>query len=270
MRYDTLSDLLTALEQGTKLHISVVFQEDYGNGKTRLPFHQKIHACAVCDGAKGTPAGYSRCFRCRNTVLQLAVRHQKSFGGLCAKGVYEYCRPVVRGGKVVAVIFVGNILTGSPEQRNRLLKNVDGSLLQTMEDQIPPEKCVLFADIAESYIQLLMDKYGERAKSGFDPLLENIKSYIQENYLYDFSMAELAGVFGYNEKYLGRLFKEKTGYTVTQYCNRLKIEKAKGLLLGGSGNIGDIAAQSGYGNVTYFNRIFKRVTGLSPQAYRKG
>lgn len=270
MQYDTLSHLISALELGTKTHISVVFLDHYGNGKTRLSTPQKIHTCAVCDEAKSTQEGYSTCFRCRNAVLKLAVKRKRSFGGLCAKGVYEYCRPVVRKGAVIAVIFVGNILTDSAAQRKRLLDNFSSPLLQTMESGVSPAQCVQLADITENYIQLLLDKYGDREKSGFDPLLENIKSYIDENYLYEFSMEELAGVFGYNEKYLGRLFKAKTGYSVKDYCNHLKIEKAKGLLIGSDKHIADIATQVGYSNVTYFNRIFRALTGMSPQAYRKG
>ena len=120
----------------------------------------------------------------------------------------------------------------------------------------------------ESYIHYLLDRYGESTQESFDVLIENIKSYIDENLLHDFSMADLSTVFNYNEKYLGRLFKQKTGNTIKEYCNIAKIKKARHLLQNSNLSIADIAGQVGYNNVTYFNRIFKRITGLSPQAYR--
>lgn len=123
------------MEYGTKLHISVHFFSCCGNAKTQLPFSQKIHQCPVCDSAKSTPERFAACFRCRNTVPEWTIRHKKSFGGFCAKGVYEYCRPVV--------------------------------------------------------------------------LMENTKSYIEENLLYDFSMADIAAVLSYNKKSTVKMFSSQ-------------------------------------------------------------
>ena len=67
MMQDTLHDLICALEYGTKLHITVVFLEHYGNEKTRLPREHKIHDAPVCNAAKETPEGLSACLRCRST-----------------------------------------------------------------------------------------------------------------------------------------------------------------------------------------------------------
>lgn len=269
MVHDSLTDLINALEYGTKVHISVVFLQHYGNRYTKLPFPKRIHQCPVCDYEKETPEGYAACFRCRNAVLRWAIRHKRSFGGLCVKGVYEYCRPVVRDGTVPAVIFVGNIFNGSTEQRQRLRKHLRPALLKTMQADFSEESCARVANLVESYILYLLDRYGDTTRNAYDVLIENIKAYIEENLLYDFSMTDLAAVFNYNEKYLGRLFKSKTGSSIKEYCNAAKIDKAKALLKYSDLTIGILAQQSGFNNVTYFNRIFKKVTGLSPLEYRQ-
>ena len=268
MEYSGLNDLICALEHGTKLHISIVFRNNHGNEKTALPKQQCIHTCPVCDAAKMTPDGFAGCFRCRNTVLKLCIRHKRSFGGFCTKGVYEYCHPVIRGDDVLAVIFIGNILTDSTQQRNILKKQFDDTLIATMQTDYPEQACVRTADILESYILLLLEKYGNTAGISNDTLVRNIKNYINENLLFDFSMSDLSVVFNYNEKYLGRLFKHKAGCTIKEYCNASKIELSKILLENKELSISDISARSGFNNVTYFNRIFKRITGLSPQEYR--
>lgn len=266
MQYNNLASLITSLEYGTKIHISVQFFNHYGNAKLVCSKSQKIHQCPVCDSAKKKDFG--ACFRCKNTVLKLLLRHKKAFAGCCPKGVYEYCRPVTRKDTVIAVIFIGNILTDSPEQKKRLCAHVGKSMLQTMEQGFALEDCRRIADLLESYIQYLLDRYGETTQNSSDVLMENIKSYIDENLLHDFSMEDLAAIFNYNEKYLGRLFKQKTGITVKEYCNLAKVEKAKALLAGSSMNIANIAACAGYNNVTYFNRVFKKATGQSPVEYR--
>ena len=266
MQYNTLSSLITSLEYGTNLHISVLFLNCYGNRKTTRPKSQAVHICPVCDHVK--EKDFSSCFRCRNTVLKLLLKRKKPCAGYCTKGVYEYCRPVVRNGTVAAVISVGNILTDDPRQLERLSKYVKKSLLRTMEKNFTLEDCCRTADLLESYIHYLLDRYGETTQEASDVLIENIKSYIAENLLHDFSMADLSTVFNYNEKYLGRLFKQKTGMSIKEYCNLAKIKKAKYMLENTRMSIANIAIQVGYNNVTYFNRIFKKVTGQSPQAYR--
>ena len=268
MECNSLSDLISALEFGNKVHICVVFFDHYGNEKTRLPFAQQIHATPLCTWIK-EQGRLPECFRCRNTVLKLARTRKKGFGGRCVMGVYEYCQPVIFHDTVVAVVFVGNIYTGSSEQLQRLRTNVDPELYPTMQHDFSEEDCKRVAGIVTSYIHFLLERYGTTEKTSFDPLLDNIKSYINENLLYDFSMTELSVAFNYDEKYLGRLFKSKTGLSVKEYCNKRKTDLAKKLLTETSLSISDIAVQTGYNNVTYFNRIFKRVTGTSPRQYRQ-
>jgi len=269
MAFDTLTNMISALEYGTNLHICVVFLKHYGNDKTSLPHEQKIHTCPICDAAKASMDGFASCFRCRNTVLKWCIRHKRSIGGLCSKGVYEYCRPIVRNNDVPAVIFVGNILTDDKHQHYILQKQFGIALLDTMQPDVSQKTCVQIADVLESYILFLMEQYGDTPSQPADALIENIKGYITENLLYDFSLADLAAVFNYNEKYLGRLFKTKAGCTIREYGNTVKIEKAKRLLIDSHISIADIATRTGFNNVTYFNRVFKKCVQLSPQAYRK-
>lgn len=266
MAKDSLKNLIEYLEYGTKLHISVVFLQHYGNMYTSLPFFRRIHSTPVCDHNKETLR--NECIRCRETVLMMVTRHKRSFGGLCPQGVYEYVRPVVRDGVILAVVFVGNIFNGSDEQRRRLRQHLRPSLLKTMEADFSRENCEKTADLVESHILYLLDKYGDTTKRPYDVLIENIKSYIDENLMYDFSIKNMAAIFNYNEKYLGRLFKAKTGMTVKEYCNDKKIRQAKSLLKRSEQHIADIASQVGYNNVTYFNRVFKKTVGVTPQEFR--
>lgn len=267
MDHSTLSNLIESLERGTKLHISIAFLDNCGNRKTQCTRGQSIHNMPVCLAVKKLPYGLVSCYRCRNTVQKAVIRRRKSMAGLCTNGVYEYCRPVIYDERVICVIFVGNILTDDPAQRQKLESRVDSELLETMEPSFTPEDCVRTADILESYIVFLFDRYGIENKT-FDPLVENMKNYIRENLAYDFSMGEMAAAFNYAEKYLGRVFKERTGQSVKDYCNRAKVSQAKTLLAETDLSVALIAAQSGFNSVTYFDRVFRKITGLSPQAYR--
>ena len=269
MDHATLSSLISALEKGTKMHIMIAFLNKCGNRKTKCDYDQTVHSCPVCRTIKKSPEGMAACYRCRMTVQKLAIRHRKPIAGFCTNGVYEYCRPVVHNDQVICVIYIGNILADSAAQRQKLTALVDAELLETMEGNFSSADCVETADILESYIHFLFDRYGIENKT-FDPLVENIKSYIRENQAYELSVEELAAAFNYSPKYLGRLFKTKTGRSIKEYCNQLKIRQAESLLTETDLSIDQIATQTGFNSVTYFDRVFRNITGRSPQQYRKG
>lgn len=269
MEHSSLSDLITALEYGHNFHISVVLFDRCGNNKTRLSQQQRTHETPVCEAVKVDKADYSRCYRCRETVLRMATTRKKSFGGLCINGVYEYCRPLLRDERVVGVILIGNIYDGSPEQLRRLEQHDLLNMTDTMQHGFTRQDCERTADILESYISYLLDTYGERTPKTFDTLVEDIRSYIEENAHTDFSIGTLAKHFNYNEKYLGRLFKSRTGYTIHEYCNQLRLSKAKKLLRSTNLSISRIATLTGYNNATYFIRVFKQHTLMSPLQYRQ-
>ena len=110
MEYNSLWDMITYLQYGTKLHIGVLFFGNYGNEKCALPHKQTIHASRICDEFKSCAGGFERCFRCRNAAIRKAHCTKVAFGDLCINGVYEYTRPVVIGKDVACIIYIGNIL----------------------------------------------------------------------------------------------------------------------------------------------------------------
>ena len=214
MEDSSLSDLIFAVESGNGFHISVVFLKGYGNEKTKLARSQTIHTCPVCDFAKSTAKGLERCVRCRNRALEKAVEEKRAFGGFCVNGVFEYCRPIISNNDVLAVIFIGNILLDHDIQRKKLLESFDEALLKTMARGFSYTDAERIGNIIESYTRFLLEKYYKFNKSEFNPLIENIKNYVEENLIYPLSMSELAKAFNYNEKYMGRLFKKKSGLSV--------------------------------------------------------
>lgn len=80
---------------------------------------------------------------------------------------------------------------------------------------------------------------------------------------------EFGNQFHLSEKYISHYFKEHFHITLSQYINHLRLEHARKLLQETTFSITEIAMQSGYENVSYFIRSFKKVYGMSPLKYRK-
>ena len=262
----TLQDLIACLEYGTKLHIGVLFLGNYGNRYLSIPFENTIHSGEVCKEMKSKPQGFRRCYRCRNTAISKAIREQKAFGGVCINGVYEYIRPVISDGKTVCILFIGNML---PEEGQREKIAFDPCLFSTMESKISPEQCEQMGELIEQYIRMVMELYPTSLQEEYDPLISNIKGYLEENLEYPLDLSHLATMFHYNEKYLGRLFKKKTGISFCEYITKRRIERSKQLLRRSKDTVLSVSQQVGFNNVTYFNRMFRKHEGMTPVQYRE-
>ena len=93
-------------------------------------------------------------------------------------------------------------------------------------------------------------------------------SYIQQNFTGKISLREFGEQFHLSEKYISRYFKEHFHITLSQYVTYLRLEHAKQLLQDTDIPVTDVAMQSGYQNVSYFIRSFKKTYGISPLKYR--
>ena len=99
--------------------------------------------------------------------------------------------------------------------------------------------------------------------------IEQIACYIAENCCSPLSLNSIAEQFYMNKCYLSRIFKEITGFTVNGYLHARRIQKARALLVQDPMNISEISEAAGYENLTYFERVFKKHTGMSPLEYRR-
>ncbi len=105
--------------------------------------------------------------------------------------------------------------------------------------------------------------------SGRNATEKEMISYIQENYANEISLKEFGAQFHLSEKYVSRYFKEHFHITLSQYVNHLRLEHARQLLQETQLPVTEVALQSGYPNVSYFIRSFKKMYGVSPLKYRK-
>jgi signal transduction histidine kinase/DNA-binding LacI/PurR family transcriptional regulator/AraC-like DNA-binding protein len=100
-------------------------------------------------------------------------------------------------------------------------------------------------------------------------LVKQAVAYVHQHYARPFSRWELAGALGVSEDYLSRIFRQEMGLSPWQYLNRYRILQAKELLLHTSEDMRIVARQVGFTDPAYFSRVFHRITGSSPTAYRE-
>ena len=99
--------------------------------------------------------------------------------------------------------------------------------------------------------------------------LEKALNFIRENYSRPITLSDVSEEVMLNHSYFSKLFKESVGLSFNKYLTRYRINKAKELMEDPTRRIKEIAGMVGYENVRYFIRVFKSVTGLSPNIYKE-
>lgn len=115
---------------------------------------------------------------------------------------------------------------------------------------------------------VLEGKEAPEGSSGMEGIMEKIDYYIRKNPEKDLSLVYLAELFCFNSSYLSRAFHQYKGEALSSYIIRIRIERAKKLLLDTDEKIYEIAAKSGFETPTYFSRMFNRYERMSPKEYR--
>jgi transcriptional regulator GlxA family with amidase domain len=95
------------------------------------------------------------------------------------------------------------------------------------------------------------------------------QTYIEQHHHLQINIDEIAGKSNMSKRNFIRRFKKATQNTPFEYLQRVKVEAAKKALEKGAQNINSLIYDAGYNDVKTFREVFKRITGLTPQDYRR-
>ncbi|WP_261305450.1 helix-turn-helix domain-containing protein [Paenibacillus andongensis] len=102
----------------------------------------------------------------------------------------------------------------------------------------------------------------------YSPSIASAKKFLDLHYREEINQSLISEMVGVSESYLSKQFVKEVGCNFIHYLTKLRIEEAKQLLEKGI-KISDISERIGYLNPEHFSRIFKKMTGFSPKAYRE-
>ncbi|MDL0435862.1 MULTISPECIES: response regulator transcription factor [unclassified Niallia] len=99
--------------------------------------------------------------------------------------------------------------------------------------------------------------------------IKNIIAYMNEHYREPLTLTNVAQHFHFNPSYLSSYFSTHMKEGFSEYLNRVRIEEASKLLVAGTAPISEISGIVGYSDHSYFCKVFKKMTGLSPSQFRR-
>ena len=115
---------------------------------------------------------------------------------------------------------------------------------------------------------IFMEKFWIAYKCSRSEILQKVVKYIEMHITEPIHLSDAAGETGVSSAYLSTIFKKEIGYNFIEYVNLRKTELARQMLQEGK-MVYEVSELLGFENSTYFSRVFKRYTDVSPDTYRK-
>jgi AraC-like DNA-binding protein len=126
----------------------------------------------------------------------------------------------------------------------------------------------LLASFAQ-HLSLLSNEIMIKQVSAEPPAVSKARAFIAENLGEPLSLEQVAHAANMSPFYFCKVFKAATRLTFTDYVARARVEKTKQLLLNPNTRVSEAAYAAGFQSLSQFNRVFRRVEGQAPSAYRE-
>jgi AraC-like DNA-binding protein len=247
----------------------------------QLPYRGKRAENGFCSLLADRSRACANCLQVQQRLSHIAAHEAATV--TCTNGLTETAVPVRLGDRLIGFLQTGQLFRRKPTvtQFTRIAKmaaewgvEVDGEVLKQAYFNtrvLPPkryEAMVKLLVIFAQHLSMISNQVVMRQEHAEPPLITRAKEYILEHQTDDLSLGQVAKAVNTSTFYFCKLFRKVAGINYTDYVARIRIEKAKNLLLNPNLRISEIAFEVGFQSLTHFNRVFKRVVGLAPTMYR--
>jgi YesN/AraC family two-component response regulator len=179
--------------------------------------------------------------------------------GFNLKGIYE--KYIERGGQPIFTPNDSSVMSDILTQIMDIANSEEHIRDMKINEKI---SSLLTLIMAESWHPEHKSHTGSKKQS-----LHQVKVYIDEHYTQRITLDALSELFYINKYYMTRKFKEQFGVTILSYIDHVRITRAKQLLRFSDLTVEAIGREVGIDECTYFNRVFKKVEGVTPGEYRR-
>jgi AraC-like DNA-binding protein/ligand-binding sensor protein len=247
-----------------------------------LPHHGDPKESPFCALMAGSNHSCAACLQLQKRVEQEAQLQPKTlrcFAGLCDSAV-----PVRVGDNLIAFLQTGQILLHPPQKAdfNRAtrelvkfgyeidVKQLEEAYFQTrVITRKQYESILRLLTIFAQHLSAVSNQLMVEEATAESPAIARARAYIAEKHAEELSLSEVSHVVNMSAFYFCKTFKKATGMTFTDYLARVRVEKVKNLLLNPHKRVSEAAYEAGFQSLSQFNRVFRRIAGEAPSAYRE-
>lgn len=234
-----------------------------------------IHTTPHCIYLKTCKGAHEHCVERQSRILERVKGG--AYIGTCYAGVREFVYPITDGEETLGFISVSGYQTpGAESYLKRTSERFGIPLYELRESYSSLEADMPHKEEMDAILMPLCDmielahrKEKEGASIGETSLPMRVVRYIKRHHNRDITSKEICEHFSCSRSFMSTEFNRHTGMSLREYINLLRVEDAKILLHYSHLNVTQIAFCVGFSDSNYFSSVFRRVTGISPLAYRK-
>jgi AraC-like DNA-binding protein len=269
-------DYERAFSEATGLPVTLRPMESW-----QLPHHGKRSENRFCAFMAQKSQSCAACLQVQQKLAEKAQTEPQSV--TCLHGLCDTAVPVRLGDKTVGFLQTGQIFRkkptntqfersaqlavewGVPVERNELREAYFATKVVSGKQH---NSIVKLLTIFAQHLSMVTNQIIVQEANFELPVITRAKEYIRQNQGEELSLGMVAKAVNTSTFYFCKLFKKATGVHFTDYVSRVRVEKAKNLLLNPNLRISEIAYEVGFQSLTHFNRVFKKIIGQSPTEYR--
>jgi len=269
-------DYERAFSEATGLPISLCPVESW-----HLPLHGKRKENPFCALIAEKSKGCASCLQVLQTLSESAEMEPQSI--TCQAGLTDMAVPVRLGDHLIGYLQTGQVFRKKPTsaQFNKAAKLVadwgfeidrgaleklymSGKVISSKEQESVLKLLAIFAQ----HLSIVSNQIAVHHANAEPPVIVRAKEFIKDHYSEELSLGQVAKSVNVSTFYFCKMFKKITGLNFTDYVSRVRVERAKNLLLNPNLRVSEIAYEVGFQSLTHFNRVFKKILGQSPTQYR--
>jgi AraC-like DNA-binding protein len=202
----------------------------------------------------------------------------------CFAGLSDSAVPIRVGDQLIGFLQTGQVLLKQPTKfrfdraaRKLVEWGVDVDLGKAREAYFHTKvltkkqyrSMLRLLEIFGRHLSILSNQIAMENPAAEPAAVTRAKQFIAQNQNNAICLATVAKAVNTSTFYFCKLFKRATGLTFTDYLARVRIEKAKTLLLDPNRRVSEVAYDIGFQSLTHFNRVFRKIVGRSPSSYRQ-
>ncbi len=247
----------------------------------QLPHHNRRNENRFCALMATKSKACAACLQVQAKLAEAATEGPCTLN--CELGLVDTAVPVKLGDKLIGFLQTGQIFQRKPSeaQFDKAAKRVAEWGIQMSREELKEayysgkvlspkqyESMVKLLAIFAQHISMISNQVALQQENSEPPVITRAKQFIEQNHSEDLSLGAVAKAVNSSTFYFCKMFKKATGINFTEYVSRVRIEKAKNLLLNPNLRVSEIAYEVGFQSLTHFNRVFKKIVGQSPTEYR--
>lgn len=247
----------------------------------QLPLHGQRNENHFCDLMSRKSRSCAACLQTQQELTELACDNPATV--TCPLGLCDSAVPVKLGNQVIGYLQTGQVMNRKPSEAQfaRASDQIKSWGLQYDQQELREsyfatkvvgpkqyEAILNLLRIFAEHLSIVCNQIAVQHTNSEPPVIAKAKEYIIVHQAEDISLGQVAKAVNTSTFYFCKIFKKYTGLNFTDYVSRVRIEKAKNLLLNPNLRVSEIAYEVGFQSLTHFNRVFKRVVGQSPTHFR--